>query len=189
MAIPPKPRLVLILQRSTGVDDSIASWQLPTDDAVDVTPGVVGIDDAVSWTTQWAPQQGAVIGMATPSAILFGVDNVTATTNTRYLPAGYALGSAPQNVLAYRFPVGGTLSSFRVRHNTPNGNGAPIVYTVLLNGAPTALQVSLPSTSLDGSELVSAVPVVAGDLLSIQVTKAAGVGTSPMEITASLAFE
>ena len=121
--------------------------------------------------------------------MFWGADNVTATTTLRYLPYGYSLGSAPANPLRYRMPRGGTLRDLRVRHNNPQGNGLPIVYTVAINGVPTALLVSLPSTSVDGANLVDAIPVAANDLIAIQVSKAAGVGTSPMEITASLLLD
>lgn len=187
MPIAPVPRLILCIERSTGTT-CIASWQLPTDDALDVTPNVAGIDDSLSWAMTWAPQEGPA-AMTTSVPMLFGVDNVTATTTTRYLPAGYSLGSAPANVLQYRMPKGGTLRDLRIRHNNPQGNGEPIVYTVRINGVPTALFVSIPSTDADASNLVDTVAVAVDDLIDIEVTKANGVGTSPMEITASLLLD
>ena len=180
---PPRPRLTLVLER-TGDTIAIASWELPSNNAVDVTPGQPGISDAVFWASAYQPQQGP--DNMGSSALLFGADNVTATVTTRYLPAGYALGSAPSNMLEYVVPIPMVLRNLRVRHNNPQGNGEAIVYTLLVDGIATALFASLASTDTDGSNLVNSVAVAAGQRIAIEVTKALGVGTSPMEITASL---
>lgn len=187
MPIPAVPRLVLCVERSTG-SECVAAWELPNDDAVDVTPGVAGVDDAIAWTLTYTPQEGPA-PMSAASPLFFGCDNVTATTTTRYLPYGYSVASAPTNVLQYRIAKGGTLRNMRVRHNTPLGNGEPIVYTLRVNGAPTALAVSIPSTDTDAENVVDSVVVAAGDLVDVEVTKANGVGTSPMEITCTMLLD
>lgn len=117
---------------------------------------------------------------------IFGNNSVTATTTTRYLVPGYTAGTAPTAPVQYRLPSAGTVRRLRVRHNTGAGNGLAIVYTVRINGVASAVTVSLASTATDGSDLVNTVAVAAGDLIDIEVTKAASVGTSPAEIMASL---
>lgn len=117
---------------------------------------------------------------------IFGNNSVTATTTTRYLTPGYTAGTAPTAPVQYRVPSAGTVRRLRVRHNTGAGNGLAIVYTVRINNTPSAVTLSLASTATDGSDLVNTVAVAAGDLIDIEVTKAASVGTSPAEIMASL---
>jgi hypothetical protein len=73
-----------------------------------------------------------------------------------------------------------------MRHNAPSGNGNIIKYTVRKNGVATTILVNLASTASDGSNLVNSIAVLEGDLIDIQVTKAAGIATSPTEIIASL---
>lgn len=64
MAVPPLPRLVLVLQRSSG-DLSLASWQLQNDSSLDVTPGVPGIADALAWMAAYASQEGPTMSAPT----------------------------------------------------------------------------------------------------------------------------
>ena len=190
MAVPPVPRLTLILEPSgLGGPVSIASWELPDDSAVDVTPGVPGVVDAIDWMIAYRPQDGAPQQMPSPGIFEFGSDNVAATTVTRYLAPGYQQATANTNRQDFRSPFAATLSQMRVRHNTPNGNGEAIVYTLNVNGVPTALTASLASTDADGSDLVNSVVIAAGDLIGIEVTKALGVGTSPTEITCSIRLD
>jgi hypothetical protein len=61
-----------------------------------------------------------------------------------------------------------------VQHNAAAGNGANVVYTVWLNGAPTAMTVTLATGAIgQGSDLVNTVAVVQGDRVALAATKAA----------------
>jgi hypothetical protein len=60
------------------------------------------------------------------------------------------------------------------------------VYTVRKNSVATLLSVSMASTAADGSDLVNVISFAAGDLLDIEVTKAASVGTTPNDVLAVL---
>jgi hypothetical protein len=75
-----------------------------------------------------------------------------------------------------------------VRHNAVAGNGNTIVYTLRVNGVASALSVTLASTSSSGADAVSTVAIATGDRIDIAVTKAAGVGASPNNITATVEF-
>jgi hypothetical protein len=121
---------------------------------------------------------------AGPAFLHWGSNSVSATTTTRYMPPGYDSALASLTAIQYRMPAACKLKNLRVRHNITAGNGAAIVYTVRKNGVATALSASLASTSSDASDLVNVVSFVAGDLLDIEVTKAASVGTSPNDILA-----
>jgi len=122
------------------------------------------------------------------SSLLWGDDSVQGTTTTRYLTPGYDDGTAEVTPTQFRLPRPGILRNFRVRHNVPAGNGNNIVYTLRVNGVATALAVSLSSNTADASNLVNAIAVNAGDLVDIEVTKAASVGASPNNIIGSMEF-
>ena len=125
---------------------------------------------------------------ASAAVLGFGANNLTATTTTRYLFPWFSDNQAETTPTQYRLPRAGTLRNFRVRHNLPAGNGGAIVYTVRIEGVATALTISMASTDSDGSDLVNTVAVAAGARIDIEVTKAAGIGASPINIEASLGF-
>lgn len=126
--------------------------------------------------------------VAPKSAIHWGNSGVAATTTTRYLTPGYEDSTAPTTVIQWRVPFAGTISLLRVRQNTGAGNGNAIVYTLRKNGAAQTLTVSMASTANDGSDLANSVTVAAGDLVDIEVTKAASVAATPSDIVASAQY-
>ena len=123
-------------------------------------------------------------GSASPSFISWGANSVSSTTTNRYLYPWYddSLASIAGNLIDYICPVNCTIDKMYVSHNTPGGNGNNIIYTVRKNGVATALTVTIPSTSLSGSDLVDSIIIAAGDLLDIEVTKPLSIGSSPMNI-------
>lgn len=123
---------------------------------------------------------------ARPAELLWGNNSVTSTTTDRFLTPGDTDGIAPTSAIQFRVSGAGVLRNLRVRHNTGAGNGNPIVYTVRVNGVATPIAASLASTANDGSDLVNSAALVNGDLVDIKVTKAAGVGTSPSDIVATI---
>lgn len=118
----------------------------------------------------------------------FGAAGVSTTTTTRYLYPWHEDSTATTAPVQMNAPRAGTLQNFRVRHGTPAGNGNNVVYTVRVNGAASALVVTLASTTAAGSDLSHAVQVAAGDLIDIEVTKGTAIGTSPTDITSTLEF-
>lgn len=132
----------------------------------------------------WNGAAWVAISAATPpastrsSVLTWGNMSLTASTTTRFLTPGYDDAMAPAlDTYRWRAPRAGTIGPMFVQHNTPGGNGNPVVYTVLIGGVPTALTVSLASTGTSGSSLAT-VAVAQNDLVSIQATKAAGIGGS-----------
>ena len=123
---------------------------------------------------------------ATSAALLWGNADVTASTTTRFMTPGYSTAVAPTTTIQFRVPFAGTLKNLRIRCRTAPGNGNPIVYTLQVNAGNTTVSVSLASNAQDGADLAHSVAVVAGDLIGITVTKAAAVGSSPVDIMASL---
>lgn len=151
--------------------------------------------------TQHAAATGAVAGFmsaadktkldtvrasATSALLHFGNSSVSSTTTSRYMTPGYEDGLAGTAVVQYYAPFAGNLKNLWVRHNTPAGNGNPIVYTIRINGAASALTCSVFSTASNGSDTTHTVAVAAGDRIDLQATKAAGIGSSPNEVLASV---
>lgn len=118
--------------------------------------------------------------------LIWGDGNISATTTTRYLSPGYADGTALTSPIQFRVPSSGSVRRLRVRHNTTAGNGNAVVYTVRINSIASAVTVSMASTAADGSDLANTAAVVAGDLIDIEITKAASIATSPSDVMASL---
>lgn len=120
------------------------------------------------------------------SALLaFQAERVGATTTTRFLGAP-AIDQALIEPRVYVAPFDGVLSRLRVAQSSPAGNGNTIVYTVRVNGTPSALVAALASTDLVGLNLVNAVAVTAGDQVDLMVTKALAVGVSPRGVLAEV---
>lgn len=121
---------------------------------------------------------GISTGSGTP-ILSWGNNSVSSTTTTRYLEPWFDDTLAPTSPTQYRILRAGTLTNARVRHNTAAGNGLDIGYTLRVNNVGTALSILLASTSQDSAVDASTVAVVPGDLVDIEVTKAASVGASP----------
>lgn len=128
------------------------------------------------------------INSAGTSQLMWGNDNIAATTTTRYLTPGYDDTQAQTSAIQLKASRDGTIRNMRVLQNIPHGNGNSIVYTLRVNGVASALSVSMASTDSDGSDLVNSVAVAAGDNLDIEVTKAAGIGTTPDDIVLTVEY-
>jgi len=127
--------------------------------------------------------------LARKAAVLqWGANSVAAGVTTRYLFPCYEDLLAQTSPIQVRVTRDGVLANFYIQHGNPAGNGNPIVYTVRVNGAPTALTVSLASTGVTSSDTANEVEVAAGDLVDVEATKAASIGASPTNITSSLGF-
>ena len=143
---------------------------------------------------------GEITGLALPrdagatpgagnSVFGWGAGTLGSSTSTRFLYAWFDDGLAETNESGFRAPRAGTLKNLHVRHKDPKGNGNNIVYTLRVAGVDSTVIVTLPSTSLIGSDLVNSIAVSAGDLVSVKVTKALGIGQSPRNVTVSAEFE
>lgn len=145
----------------------------------------VNTDGATTWDLVYptvAPPGGG------SAVFLWGNGSVGTSATDRFLTPGYqdALAPVVTSIVQFRTLSAGTLMNLRVRHNQPDGNGNDIVYTVRVNGVPTAIQVTLASNANDGSDLVNSQIVAAGVLVDIIVTKAAGIVASPAGVVAEL---
>jgi hypothetical protein len=130
----------------------------------------------------------SAINLPFTSVITWGNDSVAGTTTTRFLSPWFENAMAQTVTIQWAIPRDGIIKRMRVVHNVPAGNGNLIVYTLRVNGINTALAASVASTAASGSNLVSAVAVVGGNLLDIAVTKALSITTSPADVMVSVEF-
>jgi hypothetical protein len=87
-------------------------------------------------------------------------------------------------------PRAGTIRNLTVQHNNPNGNGAPVVYTLHVNGAPTVVALSVAS-DLSGpfTDLVNSAVVALGDSISLIASRAGSISEGDLEIVATMRFD
>lgn len=121
-----------------------------------------------------------------PSVLTFGANSISATTTTRYLYPSFANATAQTSIINMVMPANGTLRNLYIYHNGTAGNGNNIVYTVLKNSVATSLTITIPSTTQTASDTVNTVAIVAGDVVTIEITKAASIGSSPSDVYATL---
>lgn len=129
----------------------------------------------------------AKLDRSAQSVLTWGNMSVSSTTTTRFLTPGYdGSNQAQTSPIQFRVPCLGTLQNLYVRQNVAGGNAQLITYTVRVNGIATAITASVAANGADGNDTTHTVTVSQGDLIDIQVTKAASVGTSPGNIIVSL---
>ena len=121
--------------------------------------------------------------------VVFGAASLTPTTTDRWLFPGYANSNARTIPLNRPSPFDGVLKLLRVIHNDPGGNGGAITYTVMINGAPTALSVTMASTDSAGVNLTDQVAVSKGDLVCLKAAKAASIGGGLSDIIAGMVLQ
>lgn len=113
---------------------------------------------------------------------MWGAGSVAETVTSRYLfPGSGSSTLAPVDVVGISMPSNGTLHKMAVVHNVV-GVGGDITYTMLVNGVASALSVSLAASGGTASNAVDNVPIVSGDIVSVQVSKGGAIATSPQLI-------
>ena len=135
---------------------------------------------------------GASVGGA---EFQWGVEGISGSTTVRALPRGWSDDTAVlipgSGISIYDFAAvrAGTLRNLFVRQNTA-GTGAVIAtYTIAINGVATALAVNLSTGPIgQASNLVNTVVVAQGDRIRLQVTKAAPIANSNLNIQATVEF-
>lgn len=134
---------------------------------------------STKWMTGYTGQNSAL------GTFVYGNAGVFTTTATRYLDPFWQNANAGTANLQVVVPHAGYLSNLAVGHGTAGVGTNPIVYTVQINGANTALTVSMLPTASTGVDATDYVAVNAGDLVGVAVTKALAITSSPANITAS----
>jgi len=179
-----------------------------------ITCSPAGVGDVVRWSASQVAVAAGDLGMnvatGRPQAFVGGVNVTLATTtdtagkgigilgwgnssisagaDTRFLDAWYNQAVAPL-VLDGGLPCprAGTINNLFVRHNVAIGNGATVVYTVMVNGVATAITVTLATNAIgQASDLVNSVAVAQGDVIGLRAVKAASIGNGSQEVTSTL---
>jgi hypothetical protein len=113
------------------------------------------------------------------SVLCWGNQNIAALADSRTLSPGYDITTAflsPGTILQIPVPRAGLIANLFARHNTANGNGNSVVYTLHRNGAATALTVTLATGAVgQASNLTNAVIVNQGDRIEMIASKAASI--------------
>ncbi len=171
----------------------------------DGTPGATGAQGATGAGADGATGAEGATGATGPAGatgdagatggadgfLLFGASQVFASTSTRYLFPSYANDGAQTTAIQLEIPSGvTTFNAVRIliRHNKPSGNGNDVTYTLRVNNVATALTVTLASTDTSASTSAT-VAIASGDLIDIEITKAAGIANSPDDIVCLLETE
>ena len=118
----------------------------------------------------------------------WGAGNVATTAVTRFLQPGYQTGVAPTTGVRIPIRRAGTIRNLTMQNRVVGVGAAIITFTLLKNGAATALTFGVAATAASGSDAVNTVAVVAGDFIELRVTKAAAITTSPTDIEVAVDF-
>lgn len=139
---------------------------------------------------QVLPAAPAVPMPQAPGAALvsFGNNTIQTAADTRFLDPWWDDSIATATRIQYVVPRAGRFANLAVLHNTPNGNGNNIIYSLELNGATTLLSVTMASTDSVGTHDADPVTVAKGDLISMSAAKPLSIGSSPGDIMATLNF-
>ena len=122
------------------------------------------------------------------SLITWGTDSTTTVATAVFMAPGYIAASPATEI---QIPVGraGTLRNLSIRI-TGAGTGADVVtYTVRINGVDTSIVASGANNAaapLTISDTTHSANVVAGDLISIKITKAGAVAAGQTGVFATL---
>jgi hypothetical protein len=103
--------------------------------------------------------------------VVFGAGDLTVVDTAVFLGPGWiAIASAIESQIPITRP--GTIRNLRVRVNGAGTDSATVTFTVRKNGVDQALVATINNnTTGNATDLVNSFTVVAGDLLSIKVTK------------------
>lgn len=140
------------------------------------TPAIFNYKESGTGNTGWVTYGADPFG--------FGSRALTTATAARFLAPGIDL--VTEGTVEIQLPMirPGTLRNIRVHHGIVGTGGGNITYTVRKNAVNTTLAVTIANTVANGNATTNVV-VVAGDLISLQTTKAATQTTPPVDVEVS----
>jgi len=122
------------------------------------------------------------------TGLVFGVGTTGTAATAVYMGSGF-IATPTATELQVPITRPGTLRNFRVRIAVAGTDHQLVTFTVRKNGVDTAITCSIQNDAAapsDASDLVHSVSVVAGDLISISITKAGVVTAGQGDAVASL---
>jgi len=127
-------------------------------------------------------------GSGAPALVSWGNNTLQSAADTRFLDPWWDDSIATTTRIEYIAPRDGTYENLAVLHNSPNGNGSVIIYTLEVDQAPSALTAALASTGSVATDDTHMVAVLKGQLISLSAEKTAPLGTSPNDIVVTANF-
>lgn len=121
--------------------------------------------------------------------LFFGALNAGAAATALYLAPGYSESAAQAVEIAIPVTKTGTVRNLRVRVGGTVGVGAAsVTFTLMLNGVATTMTCAVSNTVINTGavDVTHPIAVVAGDTISLRVTKSAAVTSGIGPLTASL---
>jgi hypothetical protein len=170
------------LVTATDAGDGVAQITVPrgislSDDGVPVPDNPHNVLDFVGDGVTVTNIGGGVAQIEIPGGSSSGGTMLTwgygILTTSPAIAFGGCTDLAPTTVHNVDIPVpfAGTVSDLYGRHDSADGSGSVVTYTVQKNGVNTALAVSVPTGAIgQAANLVDSFTVVAGDRLSLQIS-------------------
>jgi len=87
-----------------------------------------------------------------------------------------------ENLREQCIPISGAISDLRIETNFAPGAGTSYVFTLRVNGAPSALTVTIANAATSGQDIVNSVNVVAGDIVCLQSQPVGGFPPFPAAV-------
>jgi len=104
-----------------------------------------------------------------------GINDTLSTTLTEYnVWAGHESNNAAATIWAQRIPTSGKIKDFYCETQNAPGGSEDYTMTLMLNGAPSALEVAISGASTTGSDLVNEITVSKGDSVELRVVPSVG---------------
>lgn len=119
------------------------------------------------------------------SPLYFGAGAINSSLTARYLYPGYSDQIAEIVASSTRVVRSGNLQNLRVIHNVLGSPTVVLTYTVFINDVPSGLAAGVAADSLLGANTTTLVPVVAGDRISVRVSRPSAI-LSPRKIHVSM---
>jgi hypothetical protein len=116
----------------------------------------------------------------------WGTGDTTAAATAVFMGAGF-IATSPATEIQLPVTRPGTIRNLRVFVPTAGVGAQTVTYKVRVNGVDTAILATISNTSTGQiSDLTHSVVVAAGDLISISITKAAGVTSGQLNVACGL---
>jgi len=119
--------------------------------------------------------------------VVFGIGDAGTVATALYFAPGFTTATAGATELQINLPRPGTVRNLRVHVTGAGTDAATVTYTVRKNGVDTTLLTTLGNTATGNAvDTTHTFTVVAGDLLSISITKSGAVTAGQTNVTATV---
>jgi pectate lyase-like protein len=118
--------------------------------------------------------------------IVFGTGDTTTVSTAVFMAPGWVT-TASATELQFTVTRAGTIRNLYIEAKTAGTDTQVVTYTVRKNGVDTTLKATINNDATgSASDTTHSFTVVAGDLISVKVTKAAGVTAGQQNVTATV---